>query len=156
MIDFDIDDVHEAINGLSYEEQVEYLHDRENDIDEEFGELESLLFEIGMMKDEIAEAHIEEINDKVLIALNNAGYDIPLDNNGNLSFAFEEATITIPMCFVTRIAFSFNVDRNQHTYREMISLLVPDYKQEGNSFEKPVSEETLCEEIVSLVKRLKK
>ena len=156
MIDFDINDVHEDINGLSYEEQVEYLHDRENDINEEIDELESLLSEIEEIKDKIEEAHQKETNDKVLLALNNAGYHIPLDNNGNLSFAFEEATITISMCFFSRIAFSFHVDRNQHTYREKISTLVPDYKQEGNSFDKLVSEETVCEEIVSLEKRLKK
>jgi hypothetical protein len=37
----------------------------------------------------------------------------------------------------------------------MISSLVPDYEQDSNTFYKTVSEEALCEEIVSLVKRLK-
>ena len=155
MIDFDIIDVNEAIEGLSYEEQVEYLNDREDEINEAIEELNTLLADVKERKDEIEDEHQKEIRDKVLLALNNAGYNIPLDKNGNLSFAFEEATITILMSFhSSEINFYFNVDRNQLTFRKMISSLVPDYKQDGNFFCKPVSEETLCEEIVSLVKRL--
>ena len=157
MIDYDILDINEAIEGLSYEEQVEYLNDREDEINEAIEELNTLLADVKERKDEIEDEHLKEIRDKVLLALNNAGYNIPLDENGNLSFAFEEATITILMSFhSSEISFYFNVDRNQLTYRKMISSFVPDYKQDGNLFYKPVSEETLCEEIVSLVKRFKK
>ena len=156
MIDFDIIDINEAIDGLSYEEQLEYLNDREDEINEAIEELNTLLSEVKERKDEIEDEHQKEIRDKVLLALNNVGYNIPLDKNGNLSFAFEEATITIPMYFSGRIDFDFKVDRNQLTYRKKISSLVPDYKQDGNLFYKPISEETLCAEIVSLVKRLKK
>ena len=156
MIDYDILDINEAIEGLSYEEQLEYLNDREDEINEAIEELNTLLSEVKERKDEIEDEHQQEIRDKVLQALNNAGYNIPLDENGNLSFAFEEATITILMSFSSKINFFFKVDRNQLTYRKMISSLVPDYKQDGNFFYKPVSEETLCEEIVSLVKRFKK
>lgn len=157
MIDYDIIDINEEMDGLSYEEQLEYLNDREDEINQAIEELNSLLSDVKDRKDEIEDEHQQEIRDKVLLALNNAGYNIPLDNNGNLSFAFEEATITILMSIhSSEISFYFNVDRNQLTYRKMISSLVPDYKQDGNLFYKPVSEETLCEEIVSLVKRLKK
>jgi uncharacterized protein YpuA (DUF1002 family) len=156
MIDYAIIDINEAIEGLSYEEQLEYLNDREDEINEAIEELNALLADVKERKDEIEDEHQQEIRDKVLQALNNAGYDIPLDENGNLSFAFEEATITILMSFSSKINFFFKVDRNQLTYRKMISSLVPDYKQDGNFFYKPVSEESLCEEIVSLVKRLNK
>ena len=156
MIDYDILDINEAIEGLSYEEQIKYLNDREDDINGAIEELNTLLSEVKERKDEIEDEHQKEIRDKVLLALNNAGYNIPLDKNGNLSFAFEEATITIIMCFSTKIEFDFIVDKNQLTYRKMISSLVPDYKQDGDFFYKTVSEETLCEEIVSLVKRFKK
>lgn len=157
MIDYDILDINEAIEGLSYEEQIKYLNDREDEINEAIEELNILLSDVKGRKDEIEDEHQKEICDKVLQALNNAGYNISLDKNGNLSFAFEEATITILMSFhSSEISFYFKVDRNQLTYRKMISSLVPDYKQDGNFFYKPVSEETLCEEIVSLVKRLKK
>ena len=156
MIDFDIIDINEEMDGLSYEEQIKYLNDREDEINEAIEELNTLLSDVMERKDEIENEHREEIRDKVLLALNNAGYNIPLDENGNLSFAFEEATITILMCFSSSIDFYFKVDRNQLTYRKMISSLVPDYKQDGNFFSKTVSEETLNEEIVSLVKRLKK
>ena len=156
MIDYDILDINEAIEGLSYEEQIKHLNDREDEINGAIEELNTLLSEVKERKDEIEDEHQQEIRDKVLQALNNAGYDIPLDENGNLSFAFEEATITILMSFSSKINYFFKVDRNQLTYRKMISSLVPDYKQDGNFFYKPVSEESLCEEIVSLVKRLKK
>ena len=156
MIDYDILDINEAIEGLSYEEQVEYLNDREDEINEAIEELNSLLADVMEKKAEIEDQRQKEICDKVLLALNNAGYNIPLDKNDNLSFAFEEATITILMSFSSKINFFFKVDRNQLTYRKIISSLVPDYKQDGNFFSKTVSEETLNEEIVSLVKRLKK
>ena len=157
MIDYTIININEAIEGLSYEEQIEYLNDGENEINEAIEELDTLLADVKERKAEIEDEHQKEICDKVLQSLNNAGYNIPLDNNGNLSFAFEEATVTILMSFhSSEISFYFNVDRNQLTYRKMISSLVPDYKQDGNFFCKTVSEETLCEEIVSLVKRLKK
>ena len=156
MIDYAIIDINEAIEGLSYKEQLDYLNDRENEINEAIEELNTLLADVMERKDEIEDEHQKEISDKVLQALNIAGYNIPLDENGNLSFAFEEATITILMSFSSKINFFFKVDRNQLTYRKIISSLVPDYEQDGNFFYKPISEETLCEEIVSLVKRLKK
>ena len=155
MIGFDIIDINEKMDGLSYEEQIEYLNDREDDINEAIEELNTLLSDVKERKDEIEEEHQKEICDKILQALNNTGYNIPLGKNGNLSFAFEEATINILMCFSGRIEFDFKVDRNQLKYRKKISSLVPDYKQDGNFFYKPVSEEDLCEEIVSLVKRIK-
>ena len=156
MIDFDILDINEAIEGLPYEEQIKHLNDREDEINEAIEELNTLLADVVERKDKIEDEHQKEICDKVLLALSNAGYNIPLDKNDNLSFAFEEATITILMSFSSKIIFFFKVDRNQLTYRKMISSLVPDYKQDGNFFSKTVSEETLNEEIVSLVKRLKK
>lgn len=156
MIDYDILDINEAIEGLSYEEQIKYLNDKEDEINGAIEELNTLLADVMERKAEIEDQRQKEICDKVLLALNNAGYNIPLDKNDNLSFAFEEATITILMSFSSKINFFFKVDRNQLTYRKMISSLVPDYKQDGNFFYKPVSEESLCEEIVSLVKRLKK
>ena len=157
MIDYDILDINEAIEGLSYEEQIKHLNDREDEINEAIEELNTLLADVMERKAEIEDQRQKETCAKVLQALNNAGYNIPLDENGNLSFDFEEATITILMSFhISEISFYFNVDRNQLTYRKMISSLVPDYKQDGNLFYKPVSEEALCEEIVSLVKRFRK
>ena len=157
MIDYTIININEAIEGLSYEEQIEYLNDGQNEINEAIEELDTLLADVKERKAEIEDQHKREACDKALLARNNAGYNIPLDKNGNLSFAFEEATITILMSIhSSEISFYFNVDRNQLTYRKMISSLVPDYKQDGNLFYKPVSEEALCEEIVSMVKRFRK
>lgn len=155
MVNFDIDEIKEAIAGMPNEKKLEYLSDKENEIYGAIEEMNTLLADIKELRDEMEDESQKLIRDKILQAINDAGYIIPLDKDGNLSFAFEEATLTIFMCFSNKIDFNFKVDSNQLTYRKMISTLVPDYKQDGNLFYKPVSEETLCEEIISLVKRLK-
>ena len=53
MVDFDIIDINEAIDGLSYEEQLNYLKEKENEIGAEMEELKTLLSEIGKIKNEI-------------------------------------------------------------------------------------------------------
>ncbi len=53
MVDFDVIDINEAIDGLSYEEQLNYLKEKENEIGAEIEELETLLSEIGKIKNEI-------------------------------------------------------------------------------------------------------
>ena len=62
-----------------------------------------------------------------------------------------------PIPFPDTIMFYFNtIDKHISSYRNMISSLLPDYKQNGNCFSKAVTEETIEDEIISLVKRLKK
>ena len=46
MIDYDILDINEAIEGLSYEEQIEHLNDREDEINEAIEELNTLLADV--------------------------------------------------------------------------------------------------------------
>lgn len=53
MVDFDVIDINEAIDGLSYEEQLNYLKEKENEIGAEMEELKTLLSEIGKIKNEI-------------------------------------------------------------------------------------------------------
>jgi len=60
MINFDIIDVNEAIDGLSYKEQLEYLNDREDDINKAIEELNTLLSDVMERKDEIEEEHQKE------------------------------------------------------------------------------------------------
>ena len=43
MIDYDIIDINEEMDGLSYEEQIEYLNDREDNINGAIEELNALL-----------------------------------------------------------------------------------------------------------------
>lgn len=158
MVDFDIIDVNEAIDGLSYEEKIAYLNDKEMEINDAIEELETLLSDIGNIKNEIEEERQKEILNKILLDLHNAGYNVLLNDNGSLSFGFEESAITIMNPYPdSTIKLYFNTDENKIVfYRKMISSLLPDYKQDGNYFSKPVSEETLEEEILSLVRRLKK
>ena len=159
MIDFYKIDLNEAIDGLSYEEKLEYLKEREDEVNDAMEELENLLSDIEEIKDEIEEEHQkEELHDKVLLDLHSAGYDVLLNDDGSLSFGFEESAITIMNPYSdSAIKFYFNtVDELILPYRKMISSLLPDYKQNGKCFSKTVSKETLNEEIISLVKRLKK
>lgn len=53
MVDFDIIDINEAIDGLSYEEQLNYLKEKENEIGADMEELKTLLSEIEKIKNEI-------------------------------------------------------------------------------------------------------
>ena len=158
MIDFTIIDINEAIYDLSYEEKLEYLNDREDDVNDAIEELETLLSDIGNIKEEIEEERQKEKRDKILLYLHNAGYNVLLNDNGSLSFGFEESAITIMNPYSdSTIKLYFNTDDKKIvSYRKLISSLLPDYKLDGNIFYKPISEETLCEEIVSLVKRFKK
>lgn len=157
MIDYDIIDINEYIDGLSYEEQLEYLKDKEAEIDEAIEELNSLLSDIEDRKEEIEKEHQQELLDKVVQNLNSSGYDVVLNNDGSIIFGFEESTITISNPFSDTIMFYFNtIDKHISSYRNMISSLLPDYKQNGSCFSKEVAEETIEDEIISLVKRLKK
>jgi predicted AlkP superfamily phosphohydrolase/phosphomutase len=157
MVDYDIIDINEYIDGLSYEEQLEYLKDKEAEIDEAIEELNSLLSDIEERKEEIEKEHQQELLDKVVQNLNSSGYDVVLNDDGSILFGFEESTITISNPFSDTIMFYFNtIDKHISSYRNMISSLLPDYKQNGNCFSKAVTEETLEDDIISLVKRLKK
>ena len=149
MIDFDIVDVNEAIDGLSYEEQLKYLNDTENCIDKESVKLQNIGAEIRKIKEDI-------FRDLTLIALHNAGYNILPDEKGNLTFVFDEATITIGFDTIPLhiICFTFNTNKDQITYSKMISTIVPDYRHNRNFFLKEVTEGTIIDEMVSLVRRL--
>ncbi len=148
MIDFDITDINEAIDGLSYEEQLEYLNDKENEVDETIDELQNLSIEIMELKERI-------LRDAALLALHNAGYDIQTADDDDLTFDVGEATITIYFYSAPfKINFSFFAYKDQSTYRKTISALVPEYECDGNHFSKDVTEDTMIDEIVSLVRRL--
>lgn len=148
MIEFDIDDIREEIQDLSYEKKLEFLKDKEDEVGETINELEVLSIEIMELREEI-------LRNETLLALQNAGYDVQPDTIGNLSFDFDEASITIYFLSApSEIHFSFYAYKDQLTYRKTISSLVPEYNHNDNSFSKDVTEETFIDEIVSLVRRL--
>jgi len=148
MIEFDIDDIREEIQDLSYEEKLEFLKDKEDEVDETVNELEDLSIEIMDLREEI-------LRNETLLALQNAGYDVQPDTIGNLSFDFDEATLTIFFDSApSEIKFYFYAYKDQLTYRKTISSLVPEYNHNDNSFSKDVTVETFIDEIVSLVSRL--
>lgn len=155
MIDFYKIDLNEAIDGLSYEEKLEYLKEREDEVNDEMEELKTHLADIQEIKDEIEEEHQKELQDKVLLGLHNAGYPLELDGNGNISFSLGKVDITILMSFVEpKVAFTFNAEEKQLQYRELISSLLPDFIQDGNSFSRQVTEEGLIESVVDVVNKL--
>ena len=155
MIDFYKIDLNEAIDGLSYEEKLEYLKEREDEVNDEMEELKTHLADIQEIKDEIEEEHQKELQDKVLLELHNAGYPLELDGNGNISFSLGKVDITILMSFVEpKVGFTFNAEEKQLKFRELISSLVPDFKQDGNFFSRQVAEEELIECVVGVVSKL--
>ena len=155
MIDFYKIDLNEAIDGLSYEEKLEYLKEREDEVNDEMEELKTHLADIQEIKDEIEEEHQKELQDKVLLELHNAGYPLELDGNGNISFSLGKIDITILMSFVEpKVDFTFNAEEKQLHYRELINSIVPEFNQDGNFFSRQVTEEELIESVVDLVSKL--
>lgn len=154
-MNYDIDEIKETIAGMPREKKLEYLYDKEDEIYEVIEELDTLLGDIKELRDEMENENQKEIRDKILKAINNAGYHLPIDDNDCLSIDFGEATILIPMGLYTpEIEFSFITDKNQLTYCNKIASLLPDYKQNGNHFSKTVTKETLVDEVVNLVRKV--
>lgn len=155
MVDFDIIDINEAIDGLSYEEKLEYLKEREDEINDAIEELETHLSDIEEIKDEIEEEHQKELHDKVLLDLHNAGYPLELDSNGNISFSLGRANITIFLAYITeKVNFCFESSGKQLSYRKLICSLLPDFKQDGNVFYRQVAEEDISTCVIDVVNKL--
>lgn len=87
--------------------------------------------------------------------LHNAGYNFELDSNGNISFSLGQANISILLTYIeSKVDFYFNAEKKQLSYRELISSLLPDFKQNGNSFSRQVTEEELNMCVVEVVSKL--
>lgn len=155
MIDFDLIDINEAIDGLSYEEKLEYLKEREDEINDAMEELKTHLSDIEEIKDEIEEEHQKELQDKVLLDLHNAGYPLELDSNGNISFSLGKAKITISLaCISEKMNFCFESSGKQLSYRKLICSLLPNFKQDVNVFYRQVAEEEISTCVVDVVSKL--
>lgn len=62
MVDYDIIDINEAIDGLSFEEQLEYLKEREDEINDSIEMLKALLSDIELIKEEIRSETQNEVS----------------------------------------------------------------------------------------------
>lgn len=155
MVDFDIIDINEAIDGLSYEEKLEYLKEREDEVNDAMEELETLMSDIEEIKDEIEEEHQKELHDKVLLDLHNAGYNLESDSYGNISFSLGKAKITIFLAYITeKVEFCFESSCKQLSYRKLISSLLPDFKQERGNFYRQVAGDDISTCVVDVVSKL--
>lgn len=155
MIDFYKIDFNEAIDGLSYEEKLEYLKEREDEVNDAMEELKTHLADIQEIKDEIEEERQKELQDKVLLDLHDAGYPLELDSNGNISFSLGKAKISISLaCISEKVNFCFESSGKQLSYRKLISSLFPDFKQDGNVFYRQVAEEDFSTCVVDVVSKL--
>ena len=65
MLDFYIIDINEKMDGLSYEEQLEYLNDREDEINEAIEKWKTRLSFVNERKDEIEDERQKRIWDKI-------------------------------------------------------------------------------------------
>ncbi len=148
MVEFDIDEILEEIKDLPYEEKLSFLEDKETDLDELIDELEGYVLEICSLKNEI-------INKSVLQSLKDAGYPLEFDERGYISFPLGNIMIHIGLIMIELpVSVSFESTEKQLKYRKLISFLLPDFKQKGNTFEKRVAEEDINKCIVDVVRRL--
>ena len=155
MIDFDIDKIREEIKDLSYEDKLDFLEEKESDIEGLIEELEGYVSDISSLKDEIDTEQNENISKRVLQSLRDAGYNFELDSNGNSSFSLGKANITILMTFFEpKVAFFFEVDEKQLTYRKLITSIFPDFKQDVTYIYRQVPEEELNICVVDVVSKL--
>ena len=155
MIEFNIDEIREEIKDLSYEDKLDFLEDKERNIEALIEELQGYVSDISSLKDEIKTERNNNICQCILQSLKDAGYPLELDSNGNVSFSLGKVDITILMSFVeSKVDFFFNAKEKQLKYRELINSLVPDFDQDGNFFSRQVAEEKLIESVVDLVSKL--
>lgn len=155
MIEFNIDDIREEIKDLSYEDKLDFLENKESNIEALIEELQGFVSDISSLEDEIKTERNNNICQSILQSLKDAGYPLELDSNGNVSFSLGKVDITILMSFVeSEVDFFFNAEVKQLKYRELISSLVSDFDQDGNFFSRQVAEEKLIESVVDLVSKL--
>jgi len=151
----DFNEYVEDLKKLPYVEQLDELNELENEILDEIEELEENLTDIAELKEDLENEYQEQLCGGVLQALKDVGYDIPLDENNCLSIPFGDATVFIPLGYISSdIDFHFSADKDQLSYREKIASLLPDYIQDGNNFHKQTTLDKIAEEVVELVKRL--
>ncbi len=155
MIVFNIDEIREVIKDLSYKDKMDFLEDKESDIDALIEELQGYVLDISSLIDEIQTERNNNICQSILQSLKAAGYPLELDSNGNVSFSLGKVDITIHMSFVEpKVDFTFNAEEKQLNYRELISSLMPDFKHDGNFFSRQIAEIELIESIVDVVRIL--
>ena len=155
MNDFDIDNIREEIKNLLYEEKMAFLDDKESELDEIIEELNGYISDISSLKDEIQSEWNNKICKQVLQSLKDNGYNMDLDNNGNLSFPLGLANITIIMQFLdAKVDFHFNAEQKQLKFRELISSILPEFKADGNYYSLQVPERDTCKCVVSVVEKL--
>lgn len=110
MIDSDIDDIREEIKDLPYEDKLAILEDKESELDEIVEEQNGYISDISSLKDEIQTEKNDKMCKQVLQSLKDNGYNMELDNNGNLTFPLGLADITIIMHFLdAKDEFYFNL-----------------------------------------------
>ena len=157
MIDFDIDDIREEIKDLPYADKLAFLEDKESELDEIVEEQNGYISDISSLKDEIQTEWNDKRCKQVIQSLKDNGYNLDIDNNGNLSFPLGLANITIIMQFLdTKVKFHFNANQNKLKFRELISFILPEFKADGNFFSLQVSNGDVCKCVVSMVDMLMK
>ena len=153
MIEFDIEEIKESIQDLSDNDKLEVLTEKEAEIQSLIDELEDYLSEISELGKEIEDRQRTAFCNDVQNALKEAGYNIPWDSNGNLTIELSGAIITI-MLTSEQISIFFTAEKHQLSYRELMSRLLPDYKQDGNFFSLTIPEKELIGKLVDTIKAL--
>lgn len=157
MIEFDIDKIREEIKDLSYKDKLGFLEEKGSDIEELIEEFQGYVSDISSLEDEIRTERNDGICKDILQSLNDAGYNMELDSNGNLSFPLGLANFTIIMQFLdTKVQFYFNASQSQLKICELVSSILPEFKADGNYYSLQVPEEEICKCVVGMVDKLMK
>ena len=154
MIEFDIEEIKKSIQDLSDNDKLKVLEEKETEIYSLIEELEDYLSEISELGEEIEDRQRTVFCNNVQDALKEADYNIPWDDNGNLTIKIGGATITIMLPTSEKINVFFTSENHQLSYRKLMSRLFLDYKQDGNFFSLTTPEKELIDKLVDTIKAL--
>lgn len=156
MYEFDIDEIKESIEDLSYEEKMEYLSDKEMDIQILIDELEGYINELKDLESEIEGERRTTLCDDIQDELQTAGYDIPWDSNGYLTVKYGDISIYTYFLYDSAdcIYVTFKCNRRQLAYRSLLGTILPDFKQNVNLLMRDCTEEDMAELIVDTIGRI--
>lgn len=157
--DFSIDEIREAIEGMTPQEQYHYLEDIETELQEIIDELESNVDEISSLKTEIEDSYESQLKTEVLEYLRNENLEQYLGDEQILSLTLGGAHFTVYYTklvddYLAKIYVDLKVSHSLAKYRDFVDSILPDFERNISLFTKNVEQDMIASELKSVVNRL--
>ena len=157
--DFSIDEIREAIEGMTPQEQYHYIEDIETELQEIIDELESNVDEISSLKTEIEDSYDSQLKTEVLEYLRNENLEQYFDDNQILSLTLGGAHFTVYYTKLVdddraKIYVDLKVSHSFAKYRDLVDSILPDFKRNISLYTKNAEQDKIAPELKSVVNRL--